>query len=83
LIAVPVYGEETFEDPGLDYAGRERMYGVGDHMRLNGLDFKDKLSAAGFTVVLYSIDDVPGPYFDRSAVSPHLESDRYLFFCKK
>ena len=83
LIAIPIYGEITFEDPELDCEGREKMYGIGDHMRMNGLDFKLKLSDAGFSVDIYSFDDVPGNYIDKSVKSPHLETDKYLFFCKK
>ena len=83
LIIVPIYGERTFEDPELDFNGRKRMYGIGDHMRMNGLDFALKLSDAGLSVNIHTIDDVPGAYVDRSAKSPHLEADKYLFFCKQ
>lgn len=83
IIAVPTYGETTFEDTTLDYAGRELQYGTGDHLRLNGLDFADKLTSAGFNVDIVAIDDVPGNYVDRTVVSPHTESDRYLFHCTK
>ncbi len=83
LIAIPTYGAETFEDRSLDYAGRERMYGTGDHLRLNGLDFARKLEAAGFTVEVVAIEDFGGDFVDRSEHTPHTESDRYLFFCTK
>jgi len=83
LIAVPIYGNETYEDTSLDFKGREKMYGMGDHMRANRLDFKQKLSKAGFRVDIYTFDNVPGNYVDRSVNSPHIESDKYLFFCKK
>ena len=83
LIAIPVYGESTFEDLSLDYSGREKMYGIGCHMRMNGLDFRLKLSEAGFHVNVFSLDDAPGSYFDRSANSPHIDTDKYLFFCNK
>lgn len=83
LIVIPIYGEETFEDAGLDYNGREKMYGIGEHMRMNGLDFKIKLANAGFSVNVYSLNDVPGNYIDRNVNSVHVESDKYLFFCKK
>ena len=82
-IAVPTYGDSTVELPGLDFAGREREYGTGDHLRLNGLDFADKLRAAGFAVEVIAIDDVPGNFVDRTVHSAHTESDRYLFFCHK
>lgn len=83
IIAVPTYGDTTYEDPELDYAGRNLHYGTGDHLRLNGLDFAAKLEAAGFDVDIVAIDDVPGNYVDRTVRSPHTESDRYLFHCTK
>ncbi len=83
LLAVPTYGETTYEDRSLDHRGREMQYGAGDHLRLNGLDFACKLERVGFHVEIVSIDDVPGNYVDRSVQSPHTESDKYLFYCRK
>jgi len=83
VVAIPIYGETTLELPGLDDAGRERTYCVRSHQRLNGLDFRGKLESAGFSVQLHSFDTVPGAYVDRSVHSPHMESDRYLFYCTK
>lgn len=83
LLAVPTYGETSFEIPGLDAAGRDAQYGTADHLRLNGLDFADKLAAAGFEVEVVSFDDVPGAWIDRSVSSPHVDSDKYLFYCRK
>ncbi|MFC2091746.1 class I SAM-dependent methyltransferase [Elusimicrobiota bacterium] len=83
LLSVPIYGETTFEQPELDYKGREKMYGIGEHMRLNGLDLERKLTKEGFSVSIYSIDDIPGEYVDRSVHTPHTESDKYLFYCIK
>lgn len=83
VVAIPVYGETTFEIPGLGEDERERFYGVRSHQRLNGLDFRAKLEKAGFAVALHSFDTVPGNYLDRSVRSPHVESDRYLFYCTK
>jgi SAM-dependent methyltransferase len=83
LVVIPIYGEKTFEDHDLDYSGREKMYGMGDHMRMNGLDFRVKLVDAGFHVDILSLDDVPGKYIDRSIRSPHVDSDKYLFFATK
>lgn len=83
LITIPIYGETTFEDQTLDYSSREKMYGMGNHVRMNGLDFKLKLYEAGFLVDIYSLDDVSGNYVDRNIKSPHIESDKYLFFVRK
>jgi SAM-dependent methyltransferase len=83
LIAVPVYGETTLDIKDLTYEGREKMYGTGEHMRMNGLDFTGRLASAGFSVEVVTFEDVPGDYIDRAVRSPHTESDRYLFFCRK
>lgn len=83
IVSLPIYGETTFEDASLNAEGRMKMYGIDQHMRLNGLDFRQKLEAAGFKVMTVSIDDVPGNYVDRSATSPHINSDKYLFYCEK
>ena len=83
IIAVPIYGSVTYEKAGLHQRERAAEFGAGDHFRLNGLDFAKKLERAGFAVATVSIDDVPGCYFDRSATSPHIESDKFLFHCLK
>lgn len=83
VLTVPIYGNKTFENQELDHAGRKKMYGCSDHMRMYGLDLKDKLSNAGFLAKIYSFEDVPGKYVDRNISSPHVQSDRYLFYCIK
>ncbi|MCU0513573.1 MAG: methyltransferase domain-containing protein [Anaerolineae bacterium] len=82
-IAVPIYGATTYEDRTLDAAGRERMYGIDLHVRLNGLDMRHKLERAGFAVETLTLTDVPAQYFDLTARSAHVDSDRYVFFCTK
>jgi SAM-dependent methyltransferase len=83
IIAVPTYGDKTFEDSALDYAGRELQYGTGEHVRMNGLDFADRLGSIGFAVQVVSMADVGGNWVDRTAKSPHLDSDQYIFCCTK
>ena len=83
LIAVPVYGEKTYEDTSLDAEGRTRMYGIDEHVRMNGLDFAEKLAGAGFDVRIVSLGDIDGGYYNPESTSPHIESDRYLFYCTK
>ena len=83
VIALPTYGEETYEEPGLDGAGRERVYGIDEHVRLNGLDVTEKMAAAGFDVKVITKSDVPGNYWDSTIRTPHTESDKYLFICRK
>lgn len=83
LIALPIYGDTTYEVPGLDEQGRIAQYGDPTHVRLNGLDFAEKLKRVGFGVQIVTLDDVPGNYVDRSVRSPHVDSDRYLFVGEK
>jgi SAM-dependent methyltransferase len=43
--------EETFEDPSVtSFEDRERIFGQGDHVRIYGKDYKNRLENAGFTV---------------------------------
>lgn len=83
LIAVPISGEITYEDKSLDSRGRMNAYGIAEHFRINGLDFKNKLSENGFHVETYTVENIPGNYIDRQARSAHVESDKYLFLCRK
>lgn len=83
IVAVPTYGDKTFEDRGLDYAARELQYGTGEHVRMNGLDFADRLRSVGFAVQLVSMADIGGSWIDRSVKSPHMDSDQYIFCCTK
>lgn len=83
FIQVPTYGDLTYEDPTLDAAGRERMFGIAGHVRMYGTDIASRLDAAGFSTVTLSLDDVAGNYIDRSVRSPHVDSSRYVFVCRK
>ena len=59
IIMVPITVEKTFEDPSVtDPAEREKLFGQYDHVRLYGVDFKDRLIAGGFKVTDYYIDDL-------------------------
>lgn len=83
LLALPIYGEKTFELNNITKKERKLQYGIEDHMRLNGLDLGDKLKAVGFHVEIISTNSLSGNYFDCELQTPHSESDKYLFFCKK
>ncbi len=59
VLLVPMYGQETIEDPlVVGAADRARVFGQSDHVRRYGLDFADRVRAAGFDVDLYSARDV-------------------------
>lgn len=61
LVMVPVSGETTLEDRSVtDPAERERLYWQFDHVRLYGLDIRNRLAKAGFAVeTTYAREVVP------------------------
>jgi SAM-dependent methyltransferase len=63
LIQVPISGETTLEDPTItDPRERERLYLQDDHVRLYGMDLKDRLIQTGFVVEVT---------YGREVVDPH------------
>jgi SAM-dependent methyltransferase len=83
LIAVPIYGEGTFEDKSLSNEAREAEYGRRNARRLYGLDLEARLRRVGFAVTIARTESLKGNFVDRSANSPHMQSDRFLFDCRK
>lgn len=56
LISVPIVEawERTYEDPAIaTEAGRDLHFNQNDHLRLYGLDFRDRLTEAGFDHIRY------------------------------
>ncbi|MHC4553612.1 MAG: methyltransferase domain-containing protein, partial [Planctomycetota bacterium] len=59
IIMVPIMAQKTYEDFSItDPAEREKVFGQHDHVRLYGVDFKDKLMAPGFKVSAYYFDEM-------------------------
>ena len=84
VVAVPIFVTSTYDDATVrTEEERLRMFGSAVHVRLYGPDIVDRLQKAGFAVETYSLDDIPGTYFDRSVQTPALDAERYLFFCRK
>jgi len=51
VIMVPVYGESTYENPLIKTPeGRLLHFKQEDHVRLYGLDIRERLDAAGFKI---------------------------------
>ncbi len=51
ILQVPVLREKTYEDPAVVAPEeRERLFGQRDHVRIYGLDYRDRLESAGFNV---------------------------------
>ena len=51
ILQAPVLREKTYEDPAIvTPEERERLFGQRDHVRIYGLDYRDRLESAGFNV---------------------------------
>lgn len=81
LIQVPISETVTLEDPAITDPGeRERLFRQSDHLRLYGLDIKDRLAAVGFEVEVV---------FARQLIEPHnfermgVDSDEPIFHSRK
>lgn len=73
--------EQTFEDPRIvSPEEREKWFHQKDHVRIYGLDYKDRLEAAGFTVSLdYYAKELPEELRTQYA----LRGNRPIYFCTK
>ncbi len=72
LVQVPIGGESTSEDPAVQDPGeRERLYWQSDHVRLYGLDLRERLAEAGFEVdVCFGRELVPASECERLGIDP-------------
>jgi SAM-dependent methyltransferase len=62
VILVPIFAETSFDDPSItDPIERERVFGQLDHVRVYGLDFGDRLRAAGFDVNEVTTTELASP----------------------
>jgi SAM-dependent methyltransferase len=51
ILQVPILVEKTFEDPAItDPLEREEKFGQSDHVRIYGLDYRQRLEKSGFLV---------------------------------
>lgn len=80
LMLVPVSGETTYENPAVTTPEeREREFGQFDHVRQYGLDFAQRMEAAGFTVSVYTTPDIAPQDPERMG----LPTREHLFFGRK
>jgi len=83
ILQVPVdrNRETTFENPSITSPrDRERLFGKDDHVRVYGLDYKDRLEKAGFQVKLEKyINEL-----DADTIEQHCLRDvEDIYFCRK
>lgn len=81
VVAVPITVEVTVEDPSVTTpAERTRLYGQHDHVRRYGVDFTDRLRAAGFAIETIRARDVASPDdIDRM----RLDTSQPVFLCRR
>lgn len=81
ILQVPILREKTFEDPTIKTPEeREKVFGQRDHVRIYGLDYKDRLGSVGFAVKL---DDYVKKLGDDAIKRYSLTEDENIYFCSK
>jgi len=81
ILQVPILRDKTFEDPSVTAPeDRERVFGQRDHVRVYGLDYKNRLELAGLNV---KIDDYVTQLGDDAIRKYGLMKDEDIYFCSK
>jgi len=83
ILQVPldVHREKTYEDYSITSPeGREKAFGQNDHVRLYGLDYKDRLKKIGFEV---KEDDFVKSFSQEELFRYGLMDSELIYYCKK
>lgn len=81
ILQVPILRDKTFEDPSVTAPeDRERIFGQRDHVRIYGLDYRDRLEAVGFNV---KVDDYVKQLSEDAIKKYGLMEDETIYFCSK
>lgn len=73
--------KNTYEDDSIiTYEERLEKFGQGDHVRIYGMDFIERLKETGFTVSIYSVAE---HYSDEQIKKYGLIKDDEIFLCRK
>lgn len=81
VLQVPINADKTFEDPTItDPSERERVFGQGDHVRIYGPDYEQRLFASGFRVQRYSAVEIAGA---ENVVRFSIMKSENIFHCTK
>jgi predicted SAM-dependent methyltransferase len=83
ILQVPIdpNRDKTFEDPAVvSPKQRERIFGQYNHVRIYGLDYKDRLEATGFTVKVDNyVRQLPDDFVEKYA----LMKEEKIYLCSK
>ena len=79
ILQVPI-GRKTFEDASItNWEDRERIFCQGDHVRIYGLDFAERLRSVGFFVMVkYSYKE-----YDKNTIEKYRLSTENIYLCRK
>jgi hypothetical protein len=81
ILQVPIQGDTTFEEPTvINPQERQRLFGQYDHVRQYGLDYKDRLVNAGFSV---RVDGFVRELNDNTICRLGLTRNEDVYFCRK
>jgi len=81
ILQVPIHGDKTHEGLSIvDPAERERLFGQPDHVRSYGLDFRDRLVSAGFSV---TVDGFVRSFDESDILRLGLMRNESVYFCRK
>lgn len=82
VLMVPITVERTYEDPSItDPAGRLAAFGQENHVRRYGLDFAERLCAAGFKAEVVQVSDLLPPHEARRRGLTRASGP--IFYCTK
>ena len=80
LLQVPILRDKTFEDPDVSPEDYEKVYGQKDHVRVYGLDYKNRLESVGFSVRV----DTFVKTLDKDTIRKFgLKDSEDIYFCRK
>lgn len=81
MIPQDIHSAVTLEDPTITSPEeREKHYWQSDHLRLYGLDFKDRLTSAGFQV---TVEDYTKEFTTEQIKAFALNPNELIYYCKK
>jgi len=79
LLQVPIEGEKTYEDPKITTPeARLKAFHQEDHVRQYGIDFIDRVRAAGFEVEVRRTADLPEALVRRHSLSYSMSNEVFI-----
>lgn len=81
ILQTPIVGESTYEDWSIQTPDdRQSVFGQRDHVRAYGRDYRDRLAAAGFDVL---VDSFVRTMDSQTVTRLGLDTEEDIYFCRK